>query len=73
METDIIFVFEGKKYTVGIGACNKDIPIKLPDGRMLNAVNGWTESIPSLPIGGLKVISPDGVVESLDAVEASGE
>lgn len=45
----ITFVFEGTPYGVGLEACDKNLPIKLPDGRVLRVVGGWLESMPPQP------------------------
>ncbi len=62
----IRFTFEGKSYQVGMDAYNKDLPIKLPDGRVLTVNGGWLESMPPQPQG-LQLL------ECTEAVEAKGE
>lgn len=57
----ISFRFEGKEYTVGMEACDKDTLIRLPDGRILE-VEGWYECYPPKPVL-LKVI------DCIDATE----
>ena len=47
---EIIFEFEGKKFSVPMEAYEQGLPIKLPDGRMLE-VEKWLESMPPQPWG----------------------
>lgn len=49
MDPDIIFGYEGKVYSVGYEAYDKN-RIVLPDGRVLEA-GGWLESLPPQPTG----------------------
>jgi len=48
MNSSIVFVFEGKKYTAPDRAYELN-RIVLPDNRILEA-NGWLESDPPMPI-----------------------
>jgi|GEM_PF-6755479 hypothetical protein len=47
----IQFEYEGKSYWVGMAAFHKNLPIKLPDGRILTVTGGWQESMPPRPLG----------------------
>jgi hypothetical protein len=50
MNTKIHFEFGGKSYEVGMDAATMNLPIKLPDGRVLH-VGQWLESLPPRPLG----------------------
>ena len=54
METGFImrinFDFEGKRYQVGMDAHDNNLPIKLPDGRVIK-VTSWLERRPPAPEG----------------------
>lgn len=47
----ISFEFKGKTYEVGMDAYRRNLPIRLPDGRVLTVMGGWLESMPPQPRG----------------------
>jgi len=53
---EIQFLFEGKKYAVGMEGYERNL-IRLPDDRVLTA-EGWLESYPPIPEG-LKVVESE--------------
>ncbi len=50
----IKFEFEGKNYAVATEAYELD-RMKLPDGRVLVPINGWSERNPPTPLAGVKL------------------
>ena len=62
----IRFIFDGTSFEVPMDAYEKDLPIKLPDGRILTVTGGWLESMPPQPEG-LKLL------ECTEAVVADQE
>ena len=52
----IRFEFENAFFEVGIEAYYQNLPIRLPDGRVLEAVGSWLETFPPQPAKDIKLL-----------------